>query len=162
MAIECSGCGTLNADTADFCKECGAALEKAEISINKIEAEYQSSEEESWSVNDTARQEPEKEQEQKERDSNSETNMSGLGAPKDQDNYNQGNIASFLVPMLLSFFATTILQKYVFPSFGYGSYIGQLFRPDGGLYQIVVPTTILFLFLWSIIDLLWKMIRILK
>lgn len=162
MAIECSGCGTLNADTADFCKECGAALEKTEIGIEKKEAEYQSSAEESLSVNDTDRQEPEKEQEQKERDSNSEANISALEAPKNQDNYNQGNIASFLVPMLSSFFATIILQKFIFPSFGYGSYICRLFRPAGDSYQIVVPTTILFLFLWSIMDLLWKMRRILK
>ena len=66
------------------------------------------------------------------------------------------------IPMILALAGMLIIQKYVVTTFAAGSMLHRLFVANDGLVLTLVPNAILFVFLWSMFDLLMRCGRALR
>lgn len=76
------------------------------------------------------------------------TDISGFGIGR--------GVAPFVFAVLFTF----LFQNYLAPLFEADSFMRSLFRPPGDWMQLAIPSAILFLFFWAMVDLLFKFINI--
>ncbi|MFQ5751836.1 MAG: MotA/TolQ/ExbB proton channel family protein [bacterium] len=156
---QCPKCGDQNFETADFCKKCGSSL-RSKDSTKEDKTGVVRADSQTISGQEVKQAEIVGEIDEE------QTIGEEISSKFDEqfDNSHRGKTLAFLriIPPISGLLITIIFQKFIITTFSYGSFIYRLFLPPGGFFQKIVPSIILFLFSWSLVDLLITIIRVLR